>query len=59
VTAGTFSAEARDEVAHIHPGVVLIDGRQLAEYMIDFDLGVTAKAMYEVERIDSDRFSEE
>jgi restriction system protein len=45
-------------VAHIDPKVVLIDGQQLAELMIDFDVGVTTVTMYHVKRIDSDYFDE-
>lgn len=59
ITTGTFSSEAKDYVSHIDPRVVLIDGRELAEYMLDLNLGVTPKAAYEVKRIDSDYFSEE
>ena len=59
LTTGTFSAEARDYVSRIEPRVVLIDGAQLAEYMIEPKLGVTVKAVYEVKRIDTDFFSEE
>jgi restriction system protein len=59
ITTGTFSAEARDYVSRIDPRIVLIDGRELAEYMLDFNLGVTTKATYEIKRIDSDYFVEE
>lgn len=59
ITTGSFSADEKDYVAHIDPRVVLIDGRQLAEYMIDLNLGVTPKATYELKRIDSDYWSEE
>jgi restriction system protein len=59
LTTGTFSSDAKDYVSHIDPKVVLIDGRQLAELMIDFDLGVAPVASYQVKRIDSDYFGEE
>ncbi len=59
LTTGTFSAEAKDYVSHIDPRVVLIDGRQLAEYMVDLNLGVTPKASFEIKRIDSDYFGDE
>jgi restriction system protein len=59
LTTGTFSADAKDYVSHIDPKVVLIDGRQLAELMIDFDLGVAPVASYQVKRSDSDYFGEE
>ena len=59
ITTGNFSAEARDYVSRIDPRVVLIDGRELASYMVDLDLGVTPKATYQVKRIDSDYFVDE
>lgn len=59
ITTSGFSSEARDYVSHIDPRIVLIDGRELAEYMLDLNLGVTPKANYEIKRIDSDYFSEE
>lgn len=59
ITTGTFSADARDYVSHIDPRVVLIDGPQLAEYMIELNLGVSVKEVYEVKKIDTDFFSEE
>jgi len=59
LTTGAFSAEAREYVAHIDPKVVLIDGKQLSELMMDFEVGVTTVATYHVKKIDSDYFSEE
>ncbi|HEY2546766.1 MAG TPA: restriction endonuclease [Candidatus Acidoferrum sp.] len=59
ITTGTFSSEATEYVGNIDPKVVLIDGRQLAEFMIDFGLGVTESSTYQVKRIDSDYFGEE
>lgn len=59
ITTGTFSAEAEQYVSHIDPKVVLIDGEQVAEYMIDFGVGVTTRSTYEVKRVDSDYFAEE
>lgn len=59
ITTGAFSSDARDYVSHIDPRVVLIDGRELAEYLIDLDLGVSAKAVYPVKRLDSDFFVDE
>jgi len=58
ITTGTFSAEAAAYVDHIDPKVVLIDGRRLAELMIDFDLAVNTSATYSVKRLDSDYFDE-
>jgi restriction system protein len=58
ITTGIFSAEATAYVEHIDPKVVLIDGRRLAELMIDFDVGVNTSATYSVKRVDSDYFDE-
>lgn len=59
ITSGTFSTDAREYVSHIDPRVVLIDGNTLAEYMLDLNLGVTVRAVYELKRVDSDFFAEE
>jgi len=59
ITTGKFSNDALDYVATIDPKVILIDGRTLVEYMIDYNLGVSTATTYEVKRIDSDYFSEE
>ncbi len=59
ITTSTFTAEARGYVAQIDPRVVLIDGKQLAEYMLDYGLGVTTRATYELKRVDSDYFIEQ
>ncbi len=58
ITTGTFSTDAMNYVSRIDPKIVLIDGQQLAEFMIDFGLGVTPVAAYEIKRIDSDYFDE-
>lgn len=58
ITTGSFSVEATAYVDHIDPKVVLIDGRRLAELMIDFDVGVNTAATYTIKRIDSDYFDE-
>ena len=41
------------------PKVILIDGRQCAELMIDQGLGTITTATYQIRRIDSDYFAEE
>jgi restriction system protein len=58
-TTGVFSSDAIDSIGNIDPKVVLIDGRHLAEFMIDFGLGVTEASLYQIKRIDSDYFGEE
>jgi restriction system protein len=58
ITASAFSREARDYVEHIDPRIVLIDGHELAELMIDHNVGVSPETSYELKRIDSDFFLE-
>ncbi|MDK2744325.1 MAG: restriction endonuclease [Nitrospira sp. BO4] len=59
ITTAKFSDDAKRYVEAIDPKVILIDGRTLAELMIDHGLGTTTTANYEVKRIDSDYFTEE
>ena len=59
LTTGSFSVDAQDYVSRIDPKVVLIDGWELSELMIDFGLGVTTTATYEIRRVDSDYFGDE
>lgn len=59
ITTSQFSAEAKEYVSRIERKIVLIDGQQLSELMIDHDLGVTTEDTYIVRRADFDYFSEE
>jgi len=59
ITTSTFTDAARKYVAQIGSKIVLIDGEQLAQLMIDHNVGVSVAANYEIKRIDSDYFSEE
>jgi restriction system protein len=58
ISTGSFSSEAVAYVEHIDPKVVLIDGKRLAQLMIDFEVGVTTARTYQVKRVDSDYFEE-
>lgn len=59
ITTGKFSDDAIKYVETIDPKVILIDGRALAELMIDYNLGTSTTATYQIKRIDSDYFGEE
>lgn len=59
ITTSAFSPGAREAVKSLDMKVVLIDGQQLAELMVEHNLGVTRKEVYEVKQLDSDYFSEE
>jgi len=58
ITASAFSSEAREYVSKIDNKIVLIDGEELAELMIDHNLGVSPMASYEIKKIDTDYFTE-
>ncbi len=59
ITTSGFSKDAIDYVSNNNNKIVLIDGEQIAQYMIDHNIGVTPVSMYELKRIDSDYFVEE
>jgi restriction system protein len=56
ITTSQFTQEAKDYVNRIEKRIVLIDGEQLAQYMIDFGVGVTEVATYIVKKVDLDYF---
>lgn len=59
IAASSFTKDAEDYVKKIQQKVVLIDGEQLAQYMIKYSVGVSTAATYELKKIDSDYFAEE
>ena len=59
ITTSSFTRDALDYAPRNETKIVLIDGHQLAQYMIDYNLGVTSLNNYEVKRMDSDYFGEE
>ena len=59
LTTSRFSGEAMAYSKQIDPKVVLIDGHDLVQLMIDYDLGVSSVAVYDVKKIDTDFFIEE
>ena len=58
LTTSNYSAEAVDYASRIETKVVLIAGKELAELMIDFNIGVSVATSYVVKRVDSDYFEE-
>jgi restriction system protein len=59
MSTSAFSREAIEYAKQIETKIILIDGSQLVEYMIDYGVGVTTEAVYELKKIDFDYFSEE
>ena len=52
-----FSREAESYVERLRQRVVLIDGEQLADLMIEHGVGVTTARSYLIKRIDEDYFN--
>lgn len=59
ITTSNFSKDAIEFASKIESKIILIDGDQLTEYMIDFNVGVTTTSKYELKKIDLDYFVDE
>lgn len=59
ITTSNYTREAYDFTSSIDTKIVLIDGDQLTQLMIDHNIGVGHSAIYETKRIDLDYFTEE
>lgn len=60
ITTSTFSAQARSFASGTENlKIILIDGEQLAQLMIDYDIGVTEESRYIVKKVDLDYFEDE
>jgi len=59
ITASNFSKDAINFANSIDSKIILLDGDQLAGLMIDYSVGVSSTANYELKKIDSDYFMEE
>jgi len=59
ITTSNFTKEALDYTPKNETKIVLIDGQQLAQLMIDYNLGCTTQQVYELKKIDNDYFGEE
>jgi restriction system protein len=58
ITTSSFTKDALEYTPRNETKIVLIDGEQLAQLMIDYNLGCTSQQIYEVKKIDSDYFEE-
>ena len=59
VTTSTFSPQAREFVQHLSQRVILLDGHNLADLMIEHGVGVRTSRAIEFKRLDEDFFSED
>jgi len=56
ITTAEFTAEAKEKAKHAN--VVLVDGEELADLMIEYGVGVSRIRTYETKKLDSDFFEE-
>jgi restriction system protein len=56
ITTSSFTQDALEYVRKIEKRIVLIDGEQLAELMIEHNVGVNISQTYEIKRLNSDYF---
>lgn len=56
VTTSKFTKQAIDYAKNQH--IILMDGNKLADYMIEYNFGVSVKKTFEIKAIDSDVFSD-
>lgn len=59
ITTSAFTKDALASLREYTSRIVLIDGTQLADYMIDYGVGVSVMDVFELKKIDSDFFEEE
>lgn len=58
ITTSRFTDDARRYVSQIGSKIVLIDGEQLTNLMIEYDVGVSTVSLYPVKKVDGDYFEE-
>lgn len=56
ITTSSFSQDAHDYVRGIGKHIVLIDGRMLADLMVEYGVGVVTERTYVVPKVDEDFF---
>ena len=58
ITTSRYTPDAREYHPKNDTKIVLIDGEQLAELMIDFNLAVSISTTFEIKKLDNDYFGE-
>jgi restriction system protein len=59
ITTSSFSRDVVEYAHNLQSTIVLIDGRQLSELMIEFGIGVSDVEIIKLKRIDEDYFADE
>lgn len=58
ITSGSFSSEAREYAKNSDKTIILMDGNELAQHMIDFNVGCKTKSVFTIKEFDSGYFEE-
>lgn len=58
IATSKFTSGAKETAEKASKKIVLIDGKTLADYMIEYNVGVSEKKVYEVKKLDTDYFEE-
>lgn len=58
ITTSSYTLDAKNYANSLNKKIVLIDGEQLSRYMIEYNVGVSVKTVYELKRLDIDYFEE-
>lgn len=59
ITTSSFDQGAINKAKEAHHTIILVDGTQLSELMLQYNVGVQVKTTYEVKEIDHDFFEED
>jgi restriction system protein len=59
ITTSAFTREAREYAKAVQATIVLIDGPQLAELMLDHGVGVSVQQTIKLFKVDEDYFVED
>jgi len=58
ITTSAFTSDARSYTSKVETKIVLIDGNTLVNSMIDYGIGVSTVASYDIKKVDLDYFIE-
>ena len=58
ITTSKFTTGAVETANKASKKIVLLDGKSLADYMIEYNVGVSEKKVFKIKKLDSDYFEE-
>jgi len=60
ITTSYFTADAKERIKEFrNTHIVLVDGKQLAEYIIEYNLGLLTQGTYEIKKLDPNYYDED